>query len=81
VEGDPYRIVAASGEPLEGTVVRHLPELEFSATVDNWNRALLRQMYWGKLASLWLATYGVEASRVKDFERRWTDRLTELLAG
>ncbi|HUR94134.1 MAG TPA: SRPBCC domain-containing protein, partial [Gemmatimonadales bacterium] len=46
VEGDPYRIVAASGEPLEGTVVRHLPELEFSATVDNWNRALLRQMYW-----------------------------------
>lgn len=78
-EGDRYRIVAATGDVLEGTFLRHVPGSEFSATVDGWNRAILRYFYWDNVASIWLATYGVEAARVKDFERRWTEHLTALL--
>ena len=66
-EGDSYQISGAAGV-FEGTVLVNGPPFEFSGTVSNLNDALLRYELYGGRAKLWVATWGVEESRVEQVE-------------
>ena len=68
-EGEAYKISGAAG-PFEGTVLLSQPPLDFAATVRNLNDALLRYELYGGRAKLWVATWGVEESRVGELEQR-----------
>jgi uncharacterized protein YndB with AHSA1/START domain len=67
-EGDGYKISGAAGL-FEGSVLINSPPLDFGGTVNNLNDALLRYELYGGRAKLWVATWGVEDSRIGDLKR------------
>jgi uncharacterized protein YndB with AHSA1/START domain len=67
-EGDAYRLSGKVGH-LEGHVLVNRPPTDFAGTVSNLNDALLRYELYAGSAKLWVATWGVEASSVKELER------------
>jgi uncharacterized protein YndB with AHSA1/START domain len=68
-EGDRYRIGGAAGG-FEGTVLVNRPPLDFSGTVSNLNEALLRYEFYGGSVRLWVATWGVDVTRVRELENQ-----------
>jgi len=83
-EGFPYSISPSRDEIIRGTVEIFDPPKQFTATAEDWNDALFR-IYLvehpgggGLDVSIWLATYGVAAEKVKDFQERWTNLVRTL---
>ena len=70
-EGARYATRTATGEELAGVVHTWQPPRQFSGTVKGWNEALLRVQLYGRVATLWLSTYGVPAADVRSLERSW----------
>jgi uncharacterized protein YndB with AHSA1/START domain len=86
VEGEAYRVVAATGDVLEGRVVVNDPPHEFAGTVEALNDALfcLRthdvggpQPGDGHAASLFASTWGVAEKDVQALGERWRRLLDE----
>ncbi len=87
-EGARYRIVAASGDVFEGTVVVNDPPYEFAGTVSGMNDALLSlrtheaagpEQKAGHAAGLFVSTWGVPRPDVEALGERWR-RLLDALA-
>ncbi|MGH9578422.1 MAG: hypothetical protein ACRD3R_13365, partial [Terriglobales bacterium] len=74
-EWDRYRVRAASGDVLAGTVHIHQPPQDFCATVEALHNAFLRvrldQMFGKREASVWLSLYGMPAHEVDALRGRW----------
>jgi uncharacterized protein YndB with AHSA1/START domain len=87
VPQQPYAVVSAAGDLLEGTVEVYEPPRQFTGTVRDLNDALFRVELWGGGGAgaarivLWLATYGVPAKGVADLERRWQASLDAVVRG
>jgi uncharacterized protein YndB with AHSA1/START domain len=83
-EGSRYRIRARNGDVFEGIVMLWDPPRNFVATVESWNRALLRlrleDLYGRREAHLWLSTYGLPRERAVEFQKRWQAELESLLS-
>jgi uncharacterized protein YndB with AHSA1/START domain len=88
-EGDRYRVVAATGDVLEGTVVVNDPPYEFAGTVVGWNDGLLSLRTHdaagplqkdGHAAGLFISTWGMPRQDVEALGERWR-RLLDALAG
>lgn len=82
-EGDAYEIQAVTGEIFRGKILYLNSPLDFMATVDNRQEAILRvkiEQYQGiREADVWLSGYGLSEAEIKDFEERWAEKLEELL--
>ena len=78
-EGDPYRLVTATGEVLEGTVLINRPPTDFAGTVRGMNDALLRYVHEVGYVWIWLSTYGVGEASVEAFRERWRERLERVV--
>ena len=83
-EGSRYRIRARNGDVFEGTVELCDPPRNLVATVESWNRALLRlrleDLYGRREAHLWLSTYGLPREQAAEFRTRWQSELERLLS-
>jgi len=83
-EGLRYRIRASNGDRFEGTVELYDPPRNFVATVEPWNRALLRlrleDLYGRREAHLWLSTYGLPREEAAAFQTRWQAELENFLS-
>ncbi len=76
-EGDRYSITTSSGDELQGSVLVLNPPQDFSATVDNMNRALLRVHIDNSCGSepgtevgVWFSCYGLPGAEVKALSDR-----------
>ena len=78
-EGDPYRLVAATGDVFEGTVLVNRPPTDFAGTVRGMNDAILRFVQEVGYAWIWLGTYGVSEGEVTAFAHRWQELLERLV--
>jgi uncharacterized protein YndB with AHSA1/START domain len=81
--GRSYRLRMATGDELEAVVQLYDPPRHFAATIASLNDALFRitivEMGTGEVeASLWEASYGIEAGKVKSFEQRCANLLENL---
>jgi len=83
-EGFPYSITPSRDEIIRGTVEIYEPPKQFIATASDWNDALFR-IYLvehpgggGLDVSIWLATYGVPAEKIKAFQERWKEMIQKL---
>jgi uncharacterized protein YndB with AHSA1/START domain len=78
-EGDHYRITAATGDTLEGSVMVHNPPRDFTASAENLNNSLFRILLddcgVGPQAVVWLSAYGPQQSEVDAFQNRWQSLL------
>ncbi len=77
--GKRYAVTTPTGDELVGVVHNWQPPRQFSGTVEGWNDALFRVLLYGKVAWLWLSTYGVPAAEVRALERRWSESIGKLL--
>ncbi|NIR47874.1 SRPBCC domain-containing protein [candidate division KSB1 bacterium] len=81
-EGDAYEVKASTGESFRGTIAYFNPPMDFVATAENLNNALLRvwiEEYRGKrVANVWLSAYGLPEAEVAEFQARWTHVLQNL---
>jgi uncharacterized protein YndB with AHSA1/START domain len=78
-EGDPYRLVASTGDVFEGTVLVNRPPTDFAGTVRGMNDGILRFVQEVGYVWIWLATYGVPEAEVSAFARRWQELLERLV--
>lgn len=78
-EGDPYKLVATTGDVFEGTVFINRPPTDFAGTVRGMNDALLRYVHEVGYVWIWLATYGVGEASVEAFRERWRERLERVV--
>ena len=77
--GAGFRVGSQASDELIGTVELMQPPSQFAATLSNWNDARFRLPLYHGEAMLWVATYGVEPSRVQALEQRWQNSLQEVL--
>jgi len=89
VEGESYRVVAATGETLEGQVVVNHPPFEFAGTVAGMNDALLSlrsheaaspRREDGHVLGLFCSTWQVPREEAEAFARRWQAVLDKVAA-
>lgn len=82
-KGDPYQIVAATGDTFQGKVLLFSPPKEFGATVENLNNALLRvaveKCGAQPEAWVWLSAWDLPPADVDTFRDRWQKLLKNLL--
>ena len=73
--GDPYRIVLASGDVIEGVVWVNKPPHEFAGSATNLNEGVVRFGFEncgpGPEANIWLNTWGASDADMKAIEERW----------
>jgi len=90
VEGDSYRVTAATGDTLEGEVVVNHPPFEFAGTVRGLNDALFSlrtheaggpEAKDGHVACLFASTWGVPKADVEALGERWRRLLDAIAAG
>jgi uncharacterized protein YndB with AHSA1/START domain len=79
VEGDRYRIRAATGEVFEGTVLMNSVPKDFAGTVDHLNDGILRYSWEASFGTVWLTTYEVDERTIDRFVAQWSGRMTRLL--
>lgn len=88
-EGERYRVKAATGDELAGTVVVNDPPYEFSGTVEGLNDALVCLRTHdaggptpdsGHVACLWLSSWGAPKQDVEALGERWKRLLDGLAA-
>jgi len=79
--GDPYRIVAATGDVFEGEVHTNDAPWAFGGTAAGLNDGLVR--FWSEMgtASIWIATWGVDETIVRALETRWQEQVHPALQG
>jgi uncharacterized protein YndB with AHSA1/START domain len=89
VEGDRYRVTAATGDSFEGRVVVNHPPYEFAGTVLGLNDALISlrtceaggpEAKDGHVACLFASTWGLPRPDVEALGERWRRLLDELAA-
>jgi len=80
--GSRFRLEAAAGEPLEGTVNFFVPPRSLCVTVKKLNDALLwvhlEKSEVGYEIWLWLSAYGFSPAEIKSLEARWQAQLQRL---
>lgn len=78
-EGDPYRVVAATGDVFQGVVITNDPPRDFAGTVAALNDGIVR--FWAEVgtASIWISTWGVGESIVRGLDLRWQDQVRKAL--
>ncbi len=77
--GDRYRLVAATGDTLEGVVHINEPPRDFSGTVASLGNGLVRFTVDHTGLQVWLAAWGHSESEIRKLEARWAGKLAELL--
>ena len=59
------------GDDVTGAILVVEAPDQLAATVDRWNDSLLRVMLYRRVASVWLATWGVAPAEVDALQRKW----------
>ncbi len=81
-EGDAYEIKTVLGDTFKGKVSIFTPPIDFIATAENLNDAVLQVHLekYGEFADvwIWLSTYGLPDSQVQDLENRYQQLLNDL---
>ena len=86
--GDPYELESADGDALVGVIQILNPPMDFCASVQGMNDALLRlRIDDGCMTSpspevnVWLSTFDVPSSETDGLQQRWSAMLERLFAG
>jgi hypothetical protein len=77
--GGRYKLVALTGDTLEGVVHIHEPPRDFSGTVTSLANGLVRFTMDHTGMQVWLSAWGVDEAVVRSLEARWAAKLAELL--